>query len=365
MFLTDRLTLDAPRRTKDGYYAVRARAARAGVQDYLGYEVDPKGERFAATDVVPVYRPADEVFNPASVHSFLMKPVTNDHPKEAITSANWKDHAGGVVAQAMRDGDHLAFDLVLMDADLIAAVDSGKRGLSNGYAVDLSFEDGTAPDGTPYKAVQRAIVGNHVAVVKNGRAGPQARISDSIALCDALPSILVNDNSGDISVTKIKIGDSEVALSDAGAVAVAVGALQAKFEDASAKLTAAETRLATKDGEIAALTQKVKDAAVTPEKLQQLADERAAVVVGARALAPNIVTDGKPDAAIRREAVAAKLGDAAKDMADAAIEGAFFAFTKDVKPADPLRQAISDGAVTNITDAASIRNAARASRYAN
>jgi hypothetical protein len=45
---------------------VRARAARAGIYDYIGREVDPKGKTFAADQVVKVYRSEDEVFAPTA-----------------------------------------------------------------------------------------------------------------------------------------------------------------------------------------------------------------------------------------------------------------------------------------------------------
>ena len=157
---------------------------------------------------------------------------------------------------------------------------------------------------------------------------------------------------------KIKIGDADVDLSDGAAVALAVGTLNANLTDAlgkvgslTADLATANTSIQAKDGEIAALTQKLADAEVTPAKLQQLADARADVIGKAKILAPNIVVDGKTDAEIRKEAVTAKLGDSAKDMADAAIEGAFLAFTKDAKPADPLRETLKDG-VKTVGDAA-------------
>lgn len=187
MYLADRLTLDAPRRTADGYMAVRGTAARVGHYAYTGAEVDPEnkhGLRDAA--VVNVLREEATVFDNASVRSFIGKPVTDDHPREAVTAANWRDHGRGVVMGAMRDGDHLAFDLILMDAATIAKVEAGKVELSNGYSAGLEFGSFTAADGTPCQARQTSIVGNHVAIVDRGRAGPSCRIGDA-APCDALP----------------------------------------------------------------------------------------------------------------------------------------------------------------------------------
>lgn len=172
MFIADRLQIGERRRTKEGYLAVRARAARAGIYDYMGREIDPDGHHFAADQVVKVYRPAEEVFSKDSVQSFMLKPITDNHPAKPVDASNWRDHAKGVNAGALRDGEYLAFDLVLMDAALIDAVDKGKRELSNGYQSEIIIGAGTTTDGQAYDAVQRNIRGNHIAVVAKeiGRA---------------------------------------------------------------------------------------------------------------------------------------------------------------------------------------------------
>lgn len=192
VYCTDVLTLDAPKRTKDGYLAVRAKAARTGVYDYAGSEVDPKNEHgLRDMPVVKVLRDADTVFDPKSARSFIGKPITDDHPAQPVTSKNWKDHARGTVMGAKwEEGGYLAFDLLLTDADAIAKVDAGKRELSNGYSTDLQFGDFTAPDGTKCQARQTSIVGNHVALVDRGRAGSECAIKDGFAACDALPIAL-------------------------------------------------------------------------------------------------------------------------------------------------------------------------------
>lgn len=190
VYFADRLTLDAPRRTSDGYMAVRAKAARTGVYQYTGREVDPNNEHgLRDQPSVNVLRDEAAVFDKRAVHSFIGKPITDDHPREAVTASNWRDHGRGVVMGAIRDGDHLAFDLVLMDAGTISKVEAGKAELSNGYAATLEFGDFAGPAGEKCQARQAAIVGNHVAIVDRGRAGPSCRIGDA-AICDALPIAL-------------------------------------------------------------------------------------------------------------------------------------------------------------------------------
>ncbi len=191
VYCTDVLTLDAPKRTRDGYMAVRAKAARTGVYDYAGSEVDPENKHgLRDTPIVKVLRDDQTVFDNTSARSFIGKPITDDHPAEPVTSKNWKDLARGTVMGAMRDGDYLTFDLLLTDAEAIAKVDAGKRELSNGYSTDLQFGDFTAPDGTKCQARQTSIVGNHVALVDRGRAGSNCAIKDRFAACDALPIAL-------------------------------------------------------------------------------------------------------------------------------------------------------------------------------
>lgn len=194
VLFSDALTLDAPRRTADGYLAVRAKAARTGTYQYLGSEIDPDNKHgLRDAGMVHVLRDDSTVFDQKSAHSFIGKPVTDNHPSVAVNSTNWRDHARGVVMGAMRDGEYLAFDLLLTDAATIDAVGKGKRELSNGYAAELQFGDFAAADGTKCVAKQTAITGNHVAIVDKGRAGPSCAIRDA-ATCESVPLSSLSDS---------------------------------------------------------------------------------------------------------------------------------------------------------------------------
>lgn len=188
VLFSDALTLDAPRRTSDGYMAVRAKAARTGTYAYLGSEIDPDNKHgLRDAGMVNVLRDAAAVFDPLSAHSFIGKPITDNHPTVAVNAKNWRDHARGTVMGAKwEEGGYLAFDLMLTDADTIDAVNAGKRELSNGYAAELQFGDFDGPGGVKCVAKQIAIKGNHVAIVDRGRAGPSCAITDA-ARCDSAP----------------------------------------------------------------------------------------------------------------------------------------------------------------------------------
>lgn len=361
--LTDRLTFDAPKRTPEGYMAVRAKSARVGIQEYLGREVDPTGTKFRPNDVVSVYRPEDEVMSEKSVRSFIMKPITNDHPTEAVNADNHSRLSKGVVAKAMRDGDHLAFDLVFFDAATIADIDAGKRELSNGYSVDLSIEDGVTPDGKAYQAIQRNIVGNHVALVDKGRAGPDC----AIGICDAITvedfRTIVRDNviGDDKPMKTILVDGHSVEVSDAAEIAIA--GLNAKLTAATADITrltadkaAADTQIATlttksatADAEIVTLKKQIEDGKITPAMLRDAAAKFAKTVEIGKALGVT-VTDAMDEAAIQKAAVVAKLGKLADGWTDAQIATSFATLAAAVP--DTFAEALktTDGKTVDLAD---------------
>ena len=67
--------------------------------------------------------------------------------------------------------DYIIADLHIHDADLIKQIKAGKREVSCGYNAEYVEEDGVN--------YQKNIVGNHVAIVTEGRAGHKAAIMDS------------------------------------------------------------------------------------------------------------------------------------------------------------------------------------------
>jgi len=345
---------------------VHAKAARAGVYDYLGIEVDPTGAKFKATDTVKVYRPASEVFDKASLASFVLRPITDDHPTVPVNATNWRDHAGGSIVGAVKDGDHVGFDLAFMDAATVAKIDSGKVELSAGYSCDLAIEDGQTPDGVAYQAVQRNIRGNHVALVDRGRAGPTCRVIADVATCDAIPSLPKFNNDGDRPVKTMLIDGLTVDYANPDTAKATLDTLIAARDDARGKVTAADAKavndaatIVARDAEIAKLTKALADAKPT---LQQLRDAgKAFAVIEGKAKAAGVaVTDAMDEGAIMKAVVD-------KAMPGNTYEGehvriAFDALTKDVKVNDSVVQPLGAPAVMTDQGTAYVtdRNKARA-----
>lgn len=364
MFFADRLTMDAPRRTADGYMAVRARAARTGVYDYLASEPSiadalPEGHSFKPTDTIKVLRDENTVFDQRSAHSFIGKPITDDHPHEAVNSGNWRDHARGIVMKALRDGEHLAFDLLLTDAATISKVEAGKVELSNGYGATLEFGDFTAADGTKCHARQSSIAGNHVAIVDHGRAGSSCRIGDA-AICESIP--LPNLNDQEKPVKTMLIDGLTVDISNADTAEATIKTILTARDAANGKVTGLEAQVATltaegqtKDAKITTLEQQVKDAKPTPAQLRDAG--KALLLTAGKAKGLGVtVSDEMDEVQIMTATVSKVMGDAAKDWTPEQIAASFAVLAKDVKVDDAVRPL---GDSTGLGDAEKRRNLAR------
>lgn len=120
----------------------------------------------------------DELLNDSTVESANSKPVTDDHPNEAVTTNNTKKYMKGFTADnAHVDGDKLKVDMTITDSDLISEIQKGKQELSIGFQTDIAPVKGTYK-GMAYDSVQRNIQINHVAVVRRGRAGHSVRLTE-------------------------------------------------------------------------------------------------------------------------------------------------------------------------------------------
>lgn len=256
--------------------------------------------------------------------------------------------------EVLRDGEFVKIPMLVADQAAVDAIRGGTRELSIGYQCDLDFTAGTSPTGEAYDARQVNITIDHVAIVPLGRAGPDCRIGDGRPTDDGKTMRALTPIADRTVRIKTHLVDGHtVELSDAAIIAVSglqknLGTLTADNLTLSTSLQTANTVIQTKDGEIAALKQKLADAELTPAKLDAAVNARSKVVGDAKKIAGEaLVVDGKTDAEIRRAAVGSKLGDAANALSDEAIAGAFAYMAADAAPADPLRQAITTGLKAN------------------
>lgn len=164
----DRGNLSKPVKMSNGWLRIDGRLTRTGVFTYRNDDGTMRRE----------LRLPEEVFKTDAMQSFALVPVTDEHPPGFLDAKNTREYARGSVAGTLRkDGEFIAGELLVTDADLIKKLEDGAaRELSCGYNCDLDEKPGVTADGLRYDAIQRNIRGNHVAVVAKGRAGPEARV---------------------------------------------------------------------------------------------------------------------------------------------------------------------------------------------
>lgn len=176
-------SMSKPERTPEGYLRCEGVLTTTGIFRYTNPDGTERHE----------LRLPEEVFQPDSVKSFHLVPLTDDHPDCGwLDSTNAKQYACGAVDMPAKHGDAaLKAKILVTDESLIKKIlDRDKVQISNGYFADLEMRSGEY-NGERFDAVQRNIRGNHVAIVDEARAGPEARIKLDAADAIALPRVLV------------------------------------------------------------------------------------------------------------------------------------------------------------------------------
>lgn len=117
----------------------------------------------------------EDVFAPESLRSYKGKPVVISHDAGLIDKDNVAENQiGTILSEGERSGDAVKAEIIIHDTD--AMKDAGFKELSLGYNLDLDETPGEW-NGQSYDAVQRNIRINHLALVRDARAGEQARLN--------------------------------------------------------------------------------------------------------------------------------------------------------------------------------------------
>lgn len=148
------------------------------VVPYWGHEIpnwrslglDPDKKYFG-------YRPADELQK--AVTTFNGLPLLLHHHVESASAPQKNYRIGSMGTSAVWNPPYIDNALSITDRTGIQAVEDGIcREISSAYQYDPDFTPGEF-DGTPYDFVMRNIRGNHVALVEEGRAGPDVVVADA------------------------------------------------------------------------------------------------------------------------------------------------------------------------------------------
>jgi hypothetical protein len=349
MILYDLGSVSKRKKTPEGYLAVDARIARAGVQfydavrDFKPGELPKEIERDEGR-VVRLLRPETEVFSDATLNSCRNKPITNGHPSESVSADNVRKWQVGFSRDSVRrEGDMIETDLLVQDKAAILRIEKeGVNQISLGYSTDVQWEPGTDPTYGPYDGVQTNIRCNHIAIVKAGRAGPQVRLSDS-----AKPK-----TKGKKMATRLFDGLT-IEVTDQGGQAI--DKLEAQLDDSKSELEKVSKQLADEraradklEGELDAEKAKSLDV----QAIDEMVAARLELVEDAKKLAPKLETKGMLDLDIRKAAIAS-VSDAfdLEGKSEVYVEAVFDTLLKSHKPKESAAIAsdlgnLQDGSVS-------------------
>ena len=321
--------------TESGALIGKAPIFGVGVYRYMG----------ADGTVTAEFRPPEEVFSKETLESYELVPLTNTHPPEKVTPESYKKYAVGNLGEEIEHDSFNAYaEIVVHDAEAIAAVKAGRTGLSGGYSCDVVTE-GTVSypvldwdgkeiarttyqvpgnfNGTPYDAIQTNIRGNHVALVDVPRGGDLlhlrfdgADVGMGVRISDNKP---IPPNQKESQMAKIKLdGAQEHEVPEA--VKVHLDSLDAKV----ASLEAEKSKLQAKADSASEELESVKaDAKAKEDGFQAKVDAAvsARVELVATATKHGVKADGS-DAEIKGALIAKAFPTAKLDGKDEAYMAA-------------------------------------------
>lgn len=150
--------------------------SKAGVYPYLGSEI-PGAED--PNRIYYVYRPAEELANPQAIESAKLVPFIDEHEVLGIGGmpAERKGIQGTIGEQVYFDDPYLRGNIKIHSSAAQSLIKAGKVELSPCYGCDWVKGDGTF-EGRPYQYTQRNIRFNHLALVEEGRTGPDVAVQD-------------------------------------------------------------------------------------------------------------------------------------------------------------------------------------------
>lgn len=290
-------TMTKPFKKNDnGSLVGKAAIFGVGVYRYMG----PGGK------VTSEFRPPEEVFSKETLDSYKLLPLTFDHPKEKVTPENFKKYVVGAIGEEIENDAYNAYaEIAIHDAEAIAAVEAGTRGLSMGYSCDL-VTDGTVSypkfdwdgkeigrtvytvpgnfNGTPYDAIQVNNRGNHGSIVKVPRGGDLLNIrldGADVGVGIRVPGTQTTptQTKETESMKKIKLDGQTQEHEVPEAVAIHIDGLEASVAnltkdkaDAESKVAAANAAVEAMKADAAALN------ATIPAKVQEGISARLALV---------------------------------------------------------------------------------------
>lgn len=196
--------------------------SKVGVFPYLGRQIDPSLD---PDRIYNVLRPEEELSHPDAIESFKLIPWIDEHvmlgsAESGLTAPERKGIEGVIGENVKYENGRLYANLKVFSNNLDDLIASGKRELSAGYRCRYEISSGVW-NGIRYDAIQRDIRGNHLALVKEGRMGPDVAVLDHLFTFDMKEPHMAEskEKSGEAGMDAVmaevkKIGEDMKAMKD-------------------------------------------------------------------------------------------------------------------------------------------------------
>ncbi|WP_237386217.1 DUF2213 domain-containing protein [Xenorhabdus sp. Sc-CR9] len=155
--------------------------SKVGVFDYLGAEIGAPNP----DQLYRVLRPQAELESEATLNSFRLMPFVDEHEMLGRdgTPAEKKGIEGVIGENVYFDYPYLKGNIKILSNAALNQIQNGKIELSPGYRCRYEFTSGLF-EGEHYDAIQRDIRANHLALVDEGRTGPDVAVQDHVITID-------------------------------------------------------------------------------------------------------------------------------------------------------------------------------------
>jgi hypothetical protein len=214
--------------------------SKVGVFPYSGAQISPELD---PDTIYYVYRPEEELSHPDCIESFKLIPWTDEHAMlgsddEGLLPAEQKGIEGVIGEDVYFEDGYLKGNIKIFSEKLAELINSGKKELSIGYRCLYDVKSGVY-NGQNYDAIQKNIRGNHLALVAEGRSGPDVAVLDSFKFTfdtAELNKMIQKDNNDIVKDEDMQNNETK----DEGLTLESLAGQVKALAEAVAKLTSAE-----------------------------------------------------------------------------------------------------------------------------
>ena len=244
---------------KNGYMHVKnCNITKETVNPYLGSEIPNWEELGLIPDKIYYgYRKGSELEK--AVSSFNGMPLERDHLTDSALLPRIENRCGALGTDARWEEPYIKCSLVIYNQeDIDNVLEDVKKELSSAYRYTPIFESGEF-EGQRYDFIMTNIIANHVALVRNGRAGSDVVVADSNI------NIINNKQKAEMAENKL-VKDEEVMLK-AGEKEIPLNALaEGEFKEDEHQKDIIDSPAKDEDVETIETTETVEDKEVDKRK---------------------------------------------------------------------------------------------------